>query len=107
MTLDTLLNELENVAETTNDLLLNEEDMLHGRALLSQAQEEFRQLNPADASSSEFLQLSHRVSILSIALAPHKRFPPEILAVIFRMLRDLERNQFTSVPPNLEEIPWT
>ncbi|KAG6828384.1 hypothetical protein H0H92_008184, partial [Tricholoma furcatifolium] len=107
MMLDTLLNELENVAETTNELLLNDEDTLHCRALLSQAQEKISQLDPGDSSSSEFLQLSHRVSILSVALAPHKRFPPEILAVIFRMSRDLESDQFTSIPPNLDEIPWT
>ncbi|KAG6902062.1 hypothetical protein C0995_004908 [Termitomyces sp. Mi166 len=87
-----LIDKLENIAGITNENVLSDTEILQGRAILAKARD-----NLYDHSSSQSqLSLADHISRLSIALAPHKSLPPEILERIFRFdphsltsLRDL------------------
>ncbi|KAH0589819.1 hypothetical protein H2248_000014 [Termitomyces sp. 'cryptogamus'] len=106
------IKRLEDEAGITNTLLLSDEDISRGRVLLSNAR---AMLNNPDfettwaLKSQSTLSLTEHIARLSIALAPHKHLPPEILQHIFCSLFAGEENNKTQYTSELaiSEVPWT
>ncbi|KAH0589820.1 hypothetical protein H2248_000015 [Termitomyces sp. 'cryptogamus'] len=106
------IKRLEDESGIDNLLLLSDEEISRGRILLFRARAMRR--NPdtkatwALESQSTLSRTTH-IAILSIALAPHKRLPPEILQHISRSRFDGEgydTAQYTYVL-DTSEVPWT
>ncbi|KAG6860391.1 hypothetical protein C0995_011741 [Termitomyces sp. Mi166 len=89
-----LINKLENIAGVTNENALSDTEILQGHVLLAKARDDLY-----DHSS-----LADHISRLSIALAPHKSLPPEILERILRF--NPHRTAIVHVPVNLTQYPW-
>ncbi|KAG6872963.1 hypothetical protein C0995_004717 [Termitomyces sp. Mi166 len=95
-----LIDKLENIAGITNENVLSDTEISQGHVLLAKARE-----NLYDHSSSPSqLSLADHISRLSIALAPHKSLPPEILERIFCFI--LHNLSSVYVPVNLTQYQW-
>ncbi|KAG6860836.1 hypothetical protein C0995_006973 [Termitomyces sp. Mi166 len=89
------IERLQNVAGTSNQDVLSDQDILRGRVLLSNAQDQLR-------------SLSKHVHILQVTLAPHRKLPKDILLRIFKFLSPIavEEDEMP-LPPVTSEVPWT
>ncbi|KAG6827328.1 hypothetical protein H0H92_012201 [Tricholoma furcatifolium] len=82
------INNLEESVCRTNQYVLSEADTIYARTLLSVSQNALLELEESQSISGEVTATStesthsRHVSILSVALAPHRRIPPEIIARI-------------------------
>ncbi|KAG6860852.1 hypothetical protein C0995_006827 [Termitomyces sp. Mi166 len=89
------IERLKNVAGTSNHDILSDEEILRGRILLSNVQDQLR-------------RLSEDATILRIALAPHRRLPKDILLYIFTLLSldEVVRDR-RLIPPASSRLPWS
>ncbi|KAG6812448.1 hypothetical protein H0H92_002816 [Tricholoma furcatifolium] len=96
---------LGNIAGITNEDVLSHADFMRGRAMLLAVNETLLH-SPSD--SIERTRLIDLATKLSVAVAPHKRVPLEILEHIFRTCIDFEEAG-PELPPTQESIrqaPW-
>ncbi|KAG6872422.1 hypothetical protein C0995_009819 [Termitomyces sp. Mi166 len=103
-----LIEKLEKIAGVTNEEVLSDQEILRGRTLLSQAQDMFADFGSWRTTSTLGVQydlsLPEHISRLSIALAPHKRLPIELLEYTFRSYFASEYS--LQLPPVRSQGPW-
>ncbi|KAG6860144.1 hypothetical protein C0995_015249 [Termitomyces sp. Mi166 len=103
-----LIEKLENVAGLTNDNVLSVGEISRGRILLSHARDTLAHLNSSSIAQAQVYRstfaLPEHVARLSVALAPHKQLPLEILEQIFRS--GSEGLLSVKLPPILSEYRW-
>ncbi|KAH0583194.1 hypothetical protein H2248_011078 [Termitomyces sp. 'cryptogamus'] len=102
----TLIEKLENIASITNEIVLSVEEISRGRVLLSAAQAMLLEPESKDVMTlgpRSTRSLTEHISKLSIALAPHKCLPTEILENIFCALHS---SGSLELPPVLDHHPW-
>ncbi|KAG5338261.1 hypothetical protein C0989_007824, partial [Termitomyces sp. Mn162] len=107
---NSFIKRLEDEAGITNELLLSAQEISHGRVLLSRAQAALKNPNLEATwavQSQSTLTLTEHISRLSVAIAPHKRLPVEILGHTFCSLYEGGKNDGTRFDLAISEIPWT
>ncbi|KAG6887533.1 hypothetical protein C0995_014571 [Termitomyces sp. Mi166 len=106
-------------AGITNELLLSDQELSRGRVLLSKVLPDSEACWIRESQST--LSLTEYISRLTVAVASHKRLPPEFLEQIFLSLFEGGKNDETRIPPDIHfsyspsdggrseiyEVPWT
>ncbi|KNZ73197.1 hypothetical protein J132_00586 [Termitomyces sp. J132] len=104
-----LIEKLEYIAGVTNEDVLSDQEIQRGQILLSRAREMLVRFGswPTKTPAASFrskLPLPEHISRLSVALAPHKRLPSELLEYTFRSHFVSEYS--LKLPPVISEGPW-
>ncbi|KAG6810677.1 hypothetical protein H0H92_010763 [Tricholoma furcatifolium] len=101
-----LIEKLENVASITNEDILADGEIVRGQFFRKKAQDTLLRLDSGSASNAERFMLLDHITKLSLALAPIKRLPLEVLEQIFRALFPNGRNDGIDIPAFVSESPW-
>ncbi|KAG6828410.1 hypothetical protein H0H92_008074 [Tricholoma furcatifolium] len=107
-----LIEKLENIAGVTNEPAIFDQERTRALLLLAKARRMLAEINTQPdipSASDELAGLREHVAKLSIAIAPHKLVPTEILQHIFLSLLPMpERNTPSSINPLvLSKPPWS